>query len=135
MDNLIFLLYVKDQGASRDFYSAFFGSLPTLDVPGMTEFELLPKVRVGMMPESGISKLITPPLPAPSTASGVPRCELYLRVSNAQAWVERGLAAGATLVRATARMDWGEVVTYLADGDGHVIAVAEMDNGLVYMKK
>jgi uncharacterized glyoxalase superfamily protein PhnB len=39
--------------------------------------------------------------------------------------MERGLAAGAVLVSPPADRDWGHRVGYLADRDGHVVALAE----------
>lgn len=35
-----FILYVADQARSRDFYRTVLATEPTLDVPGMTEFDL-----------------------------------------------------------------------------------------------
>ncbi len=37
----MFILYVSDQQVSRDFYAAGLGLEPVLDVPGMTEFNLV----------------------------------------------------------------------------------------------
>ena len=51
----------------------------------MTEFAILPGVRMGLMPETGIARLITPPLPHPAQGAGIPRCELYLRVDDVDA--------------------------------------------------
>jgi len=38
--NINFILYVKDQARSREFYAIVLGMAPRLDVPGMTEFGL-----------------------------------------------------------------------------------------------
>lgn len=35
-----FILYVEDQGRSTEFYTRVLGREPSLNVPGMTEFEL-----------------------------------------------------------------------------------------------
>lgn len=125
MNDLLFILYVKDQQRSRDFYAAVLCEQPQLDVPGMTEFQLLPSVKLGLMPEQGIAKLITPPCPHPGSGAGIPRCELYLRVDDAARWLQRALTAGAIPVRELALMDWNEKVAYTADPDGHVIAFAQ----------
>lgn len=122
---LITVLYVRDQRASRDFYAALLGAEPTLDVPGMTEFAIAPGITLGLMPESGIATLITPPMPHPSTANGTPRCELYLRVDNATEAYEIALTHGATPVSEPAPRDWGEHVGYISDPDGHIIAFAQ----------
>ena len=54
MNNLQFeiILYVSDQSRSAKFYSAILRKGPSLDVPGMTEFMLTDKVRLGLMPNS-----------------------------------------------------------------------------------
>lgn len=119
-----FILYVADQGASRDFYRALLGKEPALDVPGMTGFDL-GGCRLGLMPSAGIAKIITPALPHPDAGQGVPRCELYLPVSGLDKAMERGLAAGAVLVSPAADRNWGHRAGYLADPDGHVVALAE----------
>lgn len=119
------ILYVGDQSAARDFYASVLDMRPVLDVPGMTEFAVLPGITLGLMPEHGIASLITPPLPHPADGSGIPRCELYLRVDDADAAYERALRAGATAVSSPALRDWGERVGYLGDPDGHVVAFAQ----------
>lgn len=119
-----FILYVAAQERSRDFYAAVLGEQPVLDVPGMTEFELGPGCKLGLMPEQGIAKIVSPVLPHPAQAQGVPRCELYLCVSDVGAYELRAQAAGATLVDAGRPRDWGDHVSYWADPDGHVLAFA-----------
>ncbi|HNR56617.1 MAG TPA: VOC family protein [Flavobacteriales bacterium] len=118
-----FILYVKDQQGSRDFYARLLGLDPTLDVPGMTEFDL-GGCKLGLMPEEGIARMITPAMPHPAQAHGVPRCELYLMVADLPAALDRASSAGASLVAPAADRDWGHRVAYFADPDGHVLAVA-----------
>ncbi len=120
-----FILYVRDQSRSRDFYAAVLDLKPVLDVPGMTEFELSAGCKLGLMPEAGIAKILVPVMSHPSQGRGIPRCELYLKVADASAMGARALAAGALQVQALQPMDWGDRVSYWADPDGHVIAVAE----------
>lgn len=120
-----FILYVQDQALSRDFYATILGMQPCLDVPGMTEFELAAGCKLGLMPESGIAKFITPALRHPREGSGIPRCELYLLVDDVEAADERAIAAGAKLVDACKPRDWGDRVSYWADRDGHVLAFAK----------
>lgn len=119
-----FILYVMDQQRSRDFYSALLKKLPVLDVAGMTEFVLSDQVKLGLMPESGIAKIITPACADPATGSGIPRCELYLTVDNAPEWFAHALSCGALLVQDMQNRDWGACVGYVADPDGHIIAFA-----------
>jgi hypothetical protein len=89
------ILYVADQAASGRFYRAVLGLAPTLEVPGMTEFPLPGGAVLGLMPEAGIRRLLGPSLPDPSVGRGIPRAELYLLVSDPEAWHHRALTAGA----------------------------------------
>ena len=119
-----FILYVADQERSRRFYEAVLGSAPTLHVPGMTEFDL-GSCKLGLMPEANIAKIITPALCDPRGASGVPRCELYLLVEDAESLCERAVLAGARSVDALRPRAWGHRAAYFADPDGHVLALAD----------
>lgn len=120
-----FILFVQDQGRSRDFYEVVLGLTASLDVPGMTEFDLGNGCKLGLMPEAGIARIITPELPHPSTGAGIPRAELYLLVESASSYCERALAAGAKLVSPLTPRNWGHTVGYFSDPDGHVLAFAE----------
>lgn len=121
-----FILYVRDQANSRDFYAAILNRAPSLDVPGMTEFELGPGCKLGLMPEMGIAKIVTPVMRHPAEGNGIPRCELYLLVDDIAHADVRAHAAGATLVDNKKPRDWGHHVSYWADADGHVLAFAQV---------
>ena len=64
--NVEFILYVADQSRSARFYATLLGFAPTLDVPGMTEFELSDTCKLGLMPEGSIARIVSGPLPHPS---------------------------------------------------------------------
>lgn len=117
-----FILYVKDQGRARDFYSELLGASPILDVPGMTEFYLGDGVKLGLMPETGIRKIIGDSLPDPALGNGIPRAELYLTVDDAESVLQKGVKAGARLISPLSKRSWGDEVGYLADLDGHILA-------------
>lgn len=121
---LEFILYVSNQEKSRDFYQILLQQNPSLDVPGMTEFTLNDFVKIGLMPNDGIAKIITPAVPHPNSGNGIPRCELYLQVDNIEILFEEAKKVGAKEVSPIALRDWGDYVGYLADFDGHVIALA-----------
>ena len=120
-----FILYVRDQKSSTAFYSNVLQTRPCLDVPGMTEFQINDNCILGLMPEGGIKRLLGASLPDPSSASGIPRAELYLFTGNAAAFYERAVASGATPLDVVSPRDWGDSVGYCMDADGHVIAFAE----------
>jgi catechol 2,3-dioxygenase-like lactoylglutathione lyase family enzyme len=118
------IFYVTDQEISTFFYSHVLQLAPTLNVPGMTEFQLSETCVLGIMPESGIKRLIGSSLPDPASAQGVPRAELYLVVVNANDYYKRALAAGGTALSDVCERDWGQSVGYCLDKDGHVLAFA-----------
>ena len=120
-----FILYVANQAQSRDFYAYVLELEPVLDVPGITEFALAPQVKLGLMPESGIARLLQPATPHPATGAGIPRCELYWLLPNAEGVFTRALQAGATMVSPFLPRDWGHTVGYAADADGHILAFAQ----------
>lgn len=113
------ILYVADQAQARDFYAAVLDAVPSLDVPGMTEFEL-GGLTLGLMPMADIAELI----PGVIAGSGQ-RCELYLRRADAAAILARAVTAGAPLLSPLVERPWGEIVGYALDPDGHVLAIAQ----------
>ena len=119
-----FTLCVPDQERSKRFYADLLDQQPSLDVPGMTEFTLSDGCKLGLMPENGIARIISGPLPHPSKAQGVPRCELYLLVEDLEAAIGAAERAGARTVDPVKDRDWGHRVAYFADPDGHVVALA-----------
>jgi uncharacterized protein len=118
-----FILYVRDQRASAEFYRKALGMEPPLDVPGMTEFLLREGVVLGLMPEQGITSLLGSAID-PASAGGVPRAELYLLVEDPAGCHARALAAGAEELSPFQDRDWGEAAAYCRDPDGHVLAFA-----------
>jgi len=120
-----FILYVADQERSRAFYSRVFNTDPRLHVDGMTEFELDGGGVLGLMPESGVKKLLGIELPDPVRTSETPRAELYLIVDDPKAYHQRALASGAQELSSGENRDWGHEAGYSLDPDGHVIAFAK----------
>lgn len=119
-----FILYVADQARSAAFYRAVLACAPRLDVPGMTELMLPGGAVLGLMPQTGIRKLLGSALPDPAGAAGIPRCELYLVVEQPDTFHQRALAAGAVELSPLLPRDWGHVAAYALDPDGHVLAFA-----------
>ncbi|MCP5101689.1 MAG: glyoxalase [Chloroflexi bacterium] len=122
------IFFVEDQARSTSFYADLFGRSPRLNVPGMSEFELIDGTVLGLMPVTGIMRLLGEALPNPEQASGIPRAELYLVVDDAVSVLKTALAAGAQLVSDVQPRDWGQSVGYCLDLDGHLLAFAEPIN-------
>ncbi len=119
------ILYVRDQQRSRDFYSRLLRCEPDLHVPGMTEYIIGPGCKLGLMPNAGIARILEGKTPHPDTGDGIPRCELYLYVSDVQAEFEHCVLCGAALISPPQDRDWGDRACYFADPDGHIIAFAQ----------
>lgn len=119
------ILYVADQQRSRDFYAQVLAQPPILDVAGMTEFALNETLTLGLMPESGIAKILGSSMPHPATGSGIPRCELYIVTESMEEMFARALQAGATVISPIELRSWGDTVCYAADPDGHIVAFAK----------
>lgn len=115
------ILFVADQQRAATFYAAVLGERASLDVPGMTEFPLPGGAILGLMPESGVSRLLPAVDPTPVNGN---RSELYLTVSDPEAFVERALDAGGSLASAMAPRNWGDRAAYVRDLDGHLVVFA-----------
>ena len=115
----MFILYVSDQQASREFYATVLGREPVLDVPGMTEFNLADGSSLGLMPESGIRKL----LGKAAFGDGL-RAEVYLVVDNPRECLARAIAAGAQPLSECTNRDWGDQAGYCLDADAYVLGLA-----------
>jgi catechol 2,3-dioxygenase-like lactoylglutathione lyase family enzyme len=119
-----FILFVRDQAASSEFYSYVLAREPALDMPGMTEFDLPGNAILGLMPELGIKNLLSPALPDPADAHGRPRSEVYLIVDDPGTYHRRALEAGARELSPLGPRDWGHDAAYSLDLDAHVLAFA-----------
>lgn len=124
MAHIELILYISNQAESTAFYQTILAIEPSLNVPGMTEFQLNPYCKLGLMPNDGIAKIISSTLPHPSTGNGIPRCEIYIQETNLESKLALCLKAGATLISPIMDRDWGDTVFYIADMDGHIIAFA-----------
>lgn len=119
-----FILFVAAQEKSTAFYSSVLGEAPILNVPGMTEFRLGQEAILGLMPEDGIARLLGASIDHPSSARNAPRSELYLVVDEPSAFHARAIASGARELSPLALRDWGHMVAYSLDPDGHLLAFA-----------
>jgi uncharacterized glyoxalase superfamily protein PhnB len=121
---MMIIVYVADQKRSKDFYQGVLDVEPILDVPGMTEFELFENVTLGIMPEKGIARILGNEVPHPETGNGIPRCEIYLFVNDPDASYKKLIETGGKGVSPAEERSWGDVVSYGADPDGHILAFA-----------
>ena len=125
MNEIEFILYVSNQEKSSAFYERLLDIKPSLNVPGMTEFDLLENVKLGLMPENGIAKIISEKLPHPKNGNGIPRCEIYLKVKSPIEYLKRGIELGGKEISKFQNRDWGDKVGYISDLDGNIISFAQ----------
>lgn len=125
IEQVEFIFFVSDQEVSKKFYKKMLRKDPVLDVPGMTEFLLLPTTKLGLMPNTGIAKILDNKTLHPEMGNGIPRCELYLYVDDVELEFSNAINCGATLISLAELRDWGDKVCYFADPDGHIIAFAQ----------
>lgn len=125
IQNILTILYVENQELSTAFYQKIFSIKPDLNVPGMTEFNLAPNFKLGLMPNKGIAKILVPKMPHPDLGNGIPRCELYFRVNDLEFEFDNAVKSGAQLISPVEDRNWGEKVCYFSDLDGHIIAFAQ----------
>jgi len=119
------ILFVKDQEKSKSFYSDLLQMEASLDVPGMTEFELTESLLLGIMPEEGIVRILDHKIPHPNEANGIVRNELYLTVDKPEVYYSRLIVAGGTGISELTLRNWGDYVAYGTDLDGHLLAFAK----------
>lgn len=119
------ILYVKNQKESTFFYSQLLKKEPELNVPGMTEFILSNQCKLGLMPNESISKIISPTLPNPALAIGIPRCELYFLVDDFEKVYEDCKTNGFQIISPPEFRSWGDTAFYISDLDAHIIAIAK----------
>ena len=124
MKKSLFIIYVQDQARSRAFYETILDTKPVLDVPGMTEFSLTDTSSLGIMTEQGIAGLLGDEVPHPRTGNGIPRCELYLLVTDPAEHYDRLQTAGGKPISPPEPRSWGDLTAYGADPDGHIVAFA-----------
>ena len=96
MQEIEFILYVANQERSTTFYHHLLKLVPLTNVEGLTEFQLMPEVKLGLMPVKNVAKVLKSKMPHPSEGDGIPRCELYLKVPSAEKFLQRAIELGVS---------------------------------------
>lgn len=120
-----FILYVKDQKKSMEFYSKLLCTEPTLNVPGMTEFTLSKNIILGLMPANEIEKLLEQKVNVAEQANNKIKAELYLVVDNLDKYCRKAAELNAVQLSEIKARDWGDKAAYFLDPDNYIIALAE----------
>lgn len=125
INNVHLIFYVKDQNRSTSFYQHTLDLEPHLNVPGMSEFELCNGTVLGLMPGSGIKKLLGEKIEEPNFLNKTPQAELYLYVDDPQKYFKRAVQNGAKELSSLQMRDWGDQAVYCSDPDGYIMAFAK----------
>lgn len=113
------IFYVSDLRRSRRLYSRLLGD-PVLDVEGMVQFRLGEGALLGLMPGTGIQRLL-PNLSAPGDGA---RAELYLAVATPDQVIAQ--TEDLRPLSPCQERSWGDEAAYALDPDGHVIGLARL---------
>ncbi|WP_234110677.1 MULTISPECIES: VOC family protein [Chryseobacterium] len=119
------IFYVENKQQSTEFYERILGRKADLNVPGMTEFRISDDFVLGLMPNSGIAKILGDETPNPSSGKGIPRCELYLYVADVDKVYMEIRSFNIKIISPLEKRNWGDYSFYFSDLDGHIIAFAE----------
>lgn len=123
------VLAVDDVARAEEFYGSAFGWKRSLAWPETyAELELSPDDRLGLYRRDGFAEEAGahPVKVGSGKSSGT---ELYVRVDDMDAAIERLREAGARPLSPRRPREWGDEAAYFADLDGNVVAVAQRLSG------
>lgn len=123
MDQRISLvtLGVADLARSREFYERGLGWTPSF-APDRVVFYQLPGIAFALWSRAEMAADV--PQPIDGRFSGVTIAVNQHREADVDAVLAQAEAAGATLLKAATRAEWGGYSGYFADPDGHVWEIA-----------
>lgn len=122
MTHAITVIAVDDVQESARFYQTVLELPRTVDTPVYVELALAGHA-LGLYQRDGFARNVG--AAAPPRPSGIGAAELYVRVANLDAAIERARGAGARELSPRALRAWGEEAAYFSDPDGFVLALAQ----------
>lgn len=123
VNHILTILAVTDLAKSVEFYRTAFGWPTEVEVPVYVEFKLPGGNFLGVYVRESFGGN-TGQVPFAVPEGELAGTELYFRVDDLEAAVERLEAAGARLLSEARPRDWGDTAAYYADPDGNVLVVA-----------
>lgn len=123
--HVLTILFVSDLSACARFIDEVFCWPKSVDVPVYVEYDLDPRVRIGIMPQANTRHFLGQDLGSRTFRDECPRAEIYLSFDDVKPVLERLTAKGATCVSPLDERDWGDRVAYYRIFDGYILAVAE----------
>lgn len=94
----------------------------------MTEFNLSENTILGLMPSSGVKKILENKTVVYDSSEKIAKAELYIVVDKIQDYYDRAITLKTILLSEIKERDWGQKVVYFLDPDNYVIAIAENIN-------
>lgn len=122
--SMMIIIFVEDQGKSRDFYREVLNMEPLMDVPGMTEFKLADNMLLGIMPYEGIKNMMDIKTANRWKDGETPKCQIYLPVDEPVEYYNRAVKAGGKGIIEGKSTPWGGYICYCMDLDGNLLAFA-----------
>lgn len=121
--HVLLVLCCDDVARAKAFYARAFGWEVKVDLGVYVEMAVPTGLRVGLYARDlYVGNTAEPAAAAPRV--GTTSCELYLRVEDPRAALERVVTAGGRLLAAVAPRRWGDEAGYAADPEGNVVAVS-----------
>ncbi len=117
------ILAVEDARRSAAFYRDAFGWSVTVEEDVYVELALPERLRLGLYRRDGYARN-TGVEAAEIPADRAGPAELYVHVDDLGEMLARVTRAGGRVLSERARRPWGDEVGYVADPDGHVVAIA-----------
>lgn len=121
--HVLTILAVEDLDRSRRFYTSLLGWAVGVETPVYVELAHRGGMRLGLYRREGFGANVGR-TPIAVAGGDLHAAELYFHSESPSEVVSRALAAGGRLLSALAPRDWGDDVAYVADPDGHVVALA-----------
>jgi predicted enzyme related to lactoylglutathione lyase len=117
------ILAVEELARAAQFYDQAFGWKRTVATSVYIELALPGGMRLGLYDREGFRRNIGQ-MPARRQGEAT-ATELYLYVSDLDVAFAKATAAGARMLSPVSARDWGDLVGYVADPDGNVLALAK----------
>lgn len=121
--HVLTIFAVAELPRAARFYEQAFGWRPSVEVPVYREYTLTGGQRVGLYQREAFAQ--NPgQAPAQVAPGELTATELYFFIDDVEAATQRVVAAGGRLLSPAATRPWGDEVSYLADPDGNLLALA-----------
>lgn len=123
VSHVLTILAVSELERSRRFYGALLGWPVQVETPVYVELRHASGMRLGLYVREGFGRNVGR-TPIAVEAPDLHAAELYFFTADPAAVSRGAQTSGGRVLSALAPRPWGDEVEYLADPDGHVIAIA-----------